>query len=98
MSQSYAEDTSALDTSAEDTSAEDASTRRLVIHEIEKTADRLIKVHGRRAFNHASMKVDVARKKGDEADHIYWMKIAEKVKRQLPRYGGGQRQPAPANA
>jgi len=88
MSQSY----------AEDTSAEDASTRRLVILEIEKTADRLIKVHGRRAFNHASMKVDVARKKGDEADHLYWMKIAEKVKRQLPLYAGGQRVPARASA
>ena len=93
MSQSYAVDTNAVDTSAEDT-----STRRLVIHEIEKTADRLIKVHGRRAFNHASMKVDVARKKGDKADRIYWMKIAEKVKRQLPRYGGGHRQPARASA
>ena len=61
--------------------AEEASTRRLVILEIEKTADRLIKVHGRRAFNHASKKVDVARKKGDEADHLYWMQIAEKIKR-----------------
>ncbi len=98
MSQSFAEDSSAEDTSADDTSAEDSSTRRLVILEIEKTADRLIKVHGRRAFNHASMKVDVARKKGDEADHIYWMKIAEKVKRHLPRYAGGQRQPARASA
>ncbi len=83
MSQSYAEDT---------------SDRRLVILEIERTADRLIKVHGRRAFNHASMKVDIARKKGDEDDHIYWMQIAEKVKRQLPRYAGGQRLPARANA
>ena len=64
MSQSYAKDTSAMDTSAVDTSAVDTSAvdtsiRRLVNHEIERTADRLIKVHGRRAFNHASMKVDV---------------------------------------
>ena len=98
MSQSYAKDTSAMDTSAVDTSAVDTSIRRLVNHEIERTADRLIKVHGRRAFNHASMKVDVSRTKGDEADHNYWMKIAEKVKRQLPRYAGGQRQLARASA
>ncbi len=76
MSQSYAEDTSA---------------RRLVLLEIEKTADRLIKVHGRRAFNHASKKIDVARKKGNEADHVYWMQIAENVKRQRSRYGGDHR-------
>jgi len=64
--------------------AEDASNRRLVTLEIERAADRLIKVHGRLAFNHAARRVDVARKTGDEADHIFWMRIAEKVKRQLP--------------
>ena len=80
------------------TYTEDTSSRRLVILEIEKTADRLIKVHGPRAFNLASKKVDVALKKGDEADHIYWMRIAEKVKRQLPRNGGGHRGPARAGA
>jgi len=64
--------------------AENDSERRLVKHEIERAADRLIKVHGRWAFNHAARRVDVARKKGDEADHIFWLQIAEKVKRELP--------------
>ena len=64
--------------------AEDASERRLAILEIERAADRLIKVHGRSAFNHAARRIDVARKKGDEADHTFWMRIAEKVKRELP--------------
>ena len=64
--------------------AEDDSERRLVKFEIERAADRLIKVHGQWAFNHAARRVDVARKKGDEADHIFWMQIAEKVKRELP--------------
>ena len=64
--------------------AEDDSDRRLVKYEIERAADRLIKVHGRWAFNHAARRVDVARKKGNEADHTFWMQIAEKVKRELP--------------
>ncbi len=64
--------------------AEGARERRLVKHEIERAADRLIKVHGRWAFNHAARRIDVARKKGDGADHIFWMRIAEKVKRELP--------------
>ena len=63
---------------------EGARELRLVRHEIERAADRLIKVHGRSAFDHAARRVDVARKKGDEADHIFWMQIAEKVKRELP--------------
>ncbi len=62
----------------------DTISERQVLHEIERAADRLIKVHGRWAFNHAARRVDVARKKGDEADHIFWMQIAEKVKRELP--------------
>ena len=64
--------------------AEDTSERRLAILEIERAADRLIKVHGRSAFSHAARRIDVARKKGDEADHTFWMRIAEKVKRELP--------------
>ncbi len=64
--------------------AENTLERRLVKHEIERAADRLIKVHGRSAFDHAARRVDVARKKGDEADHTFWMQIAEKVKRELP--------------
>ncbi len=63
---------------------EDARERRLAHHEIERAADRLIKVHGRWAFNHAARRIDVARKKGDDADHVFWMQIAEKVKRELP--------------
>lgn len=62
----------------------DTISKRQVLHEIERAADRLIKVHGRWAFNHAARRIDVARKKGDEADHIFWMQIAEKVKRELP--------------
>ena len=63
---------------------EDARERRLAKHEIERAADRLIKVHGRWAFNLAARRIDVARKKGDEAAHVFWMRIAEKVKRELP--------------
>jgi aspartokinase-like uncharacterized kinase len=62
----------------------DTISERQVLHEIERAADRLIKVHGRWAFNHAARRIDVARKKGDQADHIFWMQIAEKVKRELP--------------
>lgn len=62
----------------------DTISERQVLHEIERAADRLIKVHGRWAFNHAARRIDVARKKGDRADHIFWMQIAEKVKRELP--------------
>ena len=62
----------------------DTISERQVLHEIERAADRLIKVHGRWAFNHAAWRIDVARKKGDQADHIFWMQIAEKVKRELP--------------
>ncbi len=64
--------------------ADNDNERRMVLHEIERAADRLIKVHGRWAFNHAARRIDVARKKGDEDDHIFWMQIAEKVKRELP--------------
>jgi len=71
-----------------DLCAENDNERRLVLLEIERAADRLIKVHGRSAFNHAAQRVDVARKKGDEADHIFWMRIAEKVKRQFPAATG----------
>ena len=62
----------------------DTISERQVLHEIERAADRLIKMHGRWAFNHAARRIDVARKKGDQADHIFWMQIAEKVKRELP--------------
>ncbi len=62
----------------------DNISERLVRHEIERAADRLIKVHGSLAFNHAARRIDVARKKGDEADHVFWRQIAEKVKRELP--------------
>ena len=62
----------------------DTISERQALHEIERAADRLIKVHGRWAFNHAARRIDVARKKGDQADHIFWMQIAEKVKRELP--------------
>ncbi len=62
----------------------DNISERQVKHEIERAADRLIKVHGRWAFNHAARRIDVARKKGDRADHVFWMRIAEKVKRELP--------------
>ena len=62
----------------------DTISERQVLHEIERAADRLIKVHGRWTFNHAARRIDVARKKGDQADHIFWMQIAEKVKRELP--------------
>ena len=62
----------------------DTISERQVLHEIERAADRLIKVHGRWAFNHAARRIDVARKKADQADHIFWMQIAEKVKRELP--------------
>ena len=62
----------------------DTISERQVLHEIERAADRLIKVHGRWAFNHAARRIDVARKKGDEAAHVFWMRIAEKVKRELP--------------
>ncbi len=64
--------------------SEDARERRLAKYEIERAADRLIKVHGRWAFNHAARRIDVARKKGDQANHTFWMQIAEKVKRELP--------------
>ncbi len=40
--------------------------------------------HGRKAFNHAAQRVDVALKKGDEDNHIFWSQIAEKVKSELP--------------
>ncbi len=62
----------------------DNISERLAKYEIERAADRLIKVHGRWAFKHAARRIDVARKKGDEADHTFWMQIAEKVKRELP--------------
>ncbi len=62
----------------------DTISERQVLHEIERAADRLIKVHGRCAFNHAARRIDVARKKGDEADRVFWHQIAEKVKRELP--------------
>ena len=39
---------------------------------------------GPKAFNHAARRVDVALKKGDEDNHIFWRQIAEKVKRELP--------------
>ena len=58
--------------------AEDDIERRLVKYEIERAADRLIKVHGRKAFNHAARRVDMALKKGDEDNHIFWRQIAEK--------------------
>lgn len=64
--------------------AEDHGERRLVKFEIERAADRLIKVHGRWAFDHAARRIDVARKKGDRADRVFWMRIAEKAKRELP--------------
>jgi len=28
--------------------------------------------------------MDIAKKKGDDADQVFWMRIAEKVKRELP--------------
>ena len=62
----------------------DTISERQVLHEIDRAADRLIKVHGRWAFNHAARRIDVVRKKGAQADHIFWMQIAEKVKRELP--------------
>jgi len=62
----------------------DSRDRRLARLEIERAADRLIKVHGPDAFSHAAERLNVARQKGDEADHIFWRQIAEKVKRQLP--------------
>jgi len=58
--------------------------KRLLKLEIDRAADRLIKVYGHQAFALAAQKIDVARKKGDDADHIYWMQIAETVKRELP--------------
>ena len=63
---------------------QDDSLRRLSRLEIERAAHRLIKVHGPKAFNHAARRLDVARKKGDEDNHIFWRQIAEKVKRELP--------------
>ena len=62
----------------------DQSLRRLVKLEIERAANRLIKVHGRKAFNHAAQRVDLALKKGDEDNRIFWRRIAEKVKSELP--------------
>ncbi len=64
--------------------AETEGIQRLLKLEIDRAAERLIKVHGRQAFTHASSKVDVALKNSDDANHVYWMKIAEKVKRELP--------------
>ncbi len=64
--------------------ADDCRDYRLARLEIERAADRLIKVHGPMAFSHAAKRVDVALKKGDEADRVFWHQIAEKVKRQLP--------------
>lgn len=60
------------------------SLKRLVKLEIDRTADRMIKVHGLHAITHATQKVDVALKKGNTADHIFWMRIANKVKKELP--------------
>ncbi len=62
----------------------DTISERQVLHEIERAADRLFKVHGRWAFNHSARRIDVARNKGDEADRVFWHQIAEKVKRELP--------------
>ena len=66
------------------TQAEFESLQRLLKLEIDRAADRLIKVHGRQAFTHVARKVEVALKNGDEANHVYWMKIAEEVKRNIP--------------
>lgn len=58
--------------------------QRLLRLEIDRAADRLIKVHGPKAVTHAAEKVDVALKNGNTADHIFWMRIANKVKSELP--------------
>jgi len=60
------------------------SLQRLLKLEIDRAADRLIKVHGKQTFTHAALKMDIAEKKGDDADQVFWMRIAEKVKRELP--------------
>jgi len=70
-----------------DLNSDHAQARRLAEHEIERAAGRLIKVHGKSAFNHAAQKVHMARQNGDEADHIFWMQIAEKLKRAFDKAG-----------
>lgn len=65
------------------TQADTENIQRLLKLEIDRAADRLIKVHGKQAFDLAAHKVNVARRKGDEATHVYWIRIAEEVKRNL---------------
>ena len=48
-----------------------SSLKRLLKLEIDRAADRLIKVHGPKAVTHAAQKVDSALKKGNTADHIF---------------------------
>ena len=48
-----------------------SSLKRLLKLEIDRAADRLIKVHGPKAVTHAAQKVDFALKKGNTADHIF---------------------------
>ncbi len=57
---------------------------RLVMYEAERAAQRLIKVHGNSAFDHAAQRLTQARKRGNEADSYFWRQIAEMVRRQLP--------------
>ena len=61
-----------------------SSLKRLLKLEIDRAADHLIKVHGPKAVTHAAQKVDFALKKGNTADHNFWMRIASKVKSELP--------------
>ena len=68
-----------------DLNSDHAQARRLAQQEIERAADRLAKVHGKSAFNHAAQKVHMARQNGDDADHIFWTQIAEKLKREFDK-------------